>query len=163
MVGAGLYHSLSQGLKVWQRTQGFAAVEDVALAFEKMTVDLRNSFVYSLIQFEGTKNRFSFPTIAHGQDDQIGQVEYYFDAAAYGFYRRQADYSQARQGQFGAPKLLIKSLIQVKFHYYYLTDKEEIISETAREVFPSAVEVEIVVMDQGEPRVLRKLIDIPWS
>ena len=175
MVSLAIYNSLANGLKVWERVQGVVVEEDAMIVFEKITNDLRNSLIFSLIKFEGHEYRFSFPTIVHTPADtalrledgeymdQIGQVEYYFDLTNRGFYRRQANYSQALQYQFGPPQLLIKGVESVKFRYYYLTDKEEIVSDSSVEVFPSTVEIEITISDKDGPKTLRKFINVPLN
>ena len=173
LIGLALYKSLANGIKVWERSQRLVKEEDVALFFEKLTQDLRNTYVYSRIKFEGNELRFSFPayvkTLADARGhsprgeyiEQMGRVEYAFDPIKDIVYKRQANYGQALDNHYQPEQVMVRSVDRVKFNYYYWTQKEELYSQDVLEVPPSGVEVELEFSDKMGRRSMRKFIEIP--
>src|SRR5437773_11479335 len=89
VIGLALFQSLANGLKVWNISTQHAMEDDAAIFFEKISGDVRDAMDYSLIKFDGSKNKISFPTIVRTLSDprlspqpdyisQIGKVEYEF-------------------------------------------------------------------------------------
>ncbi len=169
MIALALYHSLTNGLRIWDKSRQLVVEEDVAIFFDKIRHDLDNTFWYSKIKFEGTEERCSFPTIVHvaldaermSYQDQLGNVEYYFDGLAKKIYRRQASYGEALNGEFGPPQILAKDISRVKFQYIYLTEDEAKYSEQVLEVMPAAIDIEVEFSDRDGRRSFHKVIDIP--
>ena len=131
VIGAALYHTLSNGLKIWDRSQRFVIEEDILIFLDKIGQDVRNIFTYSQIGFEGKESYFAFPTtvriLADSKSDftkgeyinQIGRVKYYFDKRKNRIGRKQANYSQALEGIFKENKVLCNSVTSLEFRYYY--------------------------------------------
>jgi len=173
MISLALYHSLINGLKVWEESRRLIIEEDVAIFLDKLSQDLRNVSQYSKITIEGNEYRFSFPTIVRTQADaysglpkdayvdQLGKVEYYYDILKDSIFRRQANYSQAMNERFQPSQLLAKSIERFNFRYYYLTRDGKMTSVDVLDVCPSGVEVEVEFFDKQGLRVMRKYIDIP--
>ena len=173
LVSLAIYHSLSNGIRVWERNRELVVEEDVVIFFDKLTQDLRNTYFYSKINFKGDEFRFSFPTIVYTPADkrsnipegefieQMGRVEYYYDFNDNTLYRRQANYSQALNERFGRPRALVTSVDRIKFRYHYITDEEEIYTPEILDVLPSGVEVEVEFSDNQGQKMMRKFVDIP--
>ena len=173
LIGLALYKSLANGIKVWERSQRLVKEEDVALFFEKLTQDLRNTYLYSRIKFEGNELGFSFPayvkTLADARGhsprgeyiEQMGRVEYAFDPNKDIIYKRQANYGQALDNHYQPEQVLVRSVERVKFNYFYWTKKEELYSQDVLDVPPSGVEVELEFSDKLGRRSMRKFIEIP--
>ena len=172
MVSIGIYNALSSGLKVWKKSNQLVIEEDVAIFFDKISGDLRNVFYFSKIPMEGNNIRFSFPTIIYdvpnlpiGEEssdlvDQVGVVEYYFDGLSDGLYRRQANYGQSQRGEFGAGRLLVPFVEDVQFRYYYLTETDELYSDTVLELIPSGVEITVEFNDPQGRKIMKKSIQL---
>ena len=173
MVSVALYKVLSQGLRVWERSQQFVAEEDIAIFFEKITADLRNSYVFSKNRFEGTENKFIFPTIVrvavdaprgvgHGElADQIGRVEYFYDGQHRAIYKRTANYSRALRNTFDTPQFVAGLVDRLTFRYLYLTDNGELFSSKVLDVIPAGVDVEVLFSDKNGQRSMHKFVEIP--
>lgn len=174
MVGLAVYHSIANGLRIWERSQRFVGEEDIAIFFDKLSQDLHNAFPYSLISFEGKEDSMSFPTIvrtpadkkrsSRRQDyvDQIGQVKYYFDFMHHSLFRQQANYSQALNRKFGRKQLLATPVQSVRFSYYYDVEDELDIKGPEEGELPSAVQVEVELFDTtGQKTTMMRLIPIP--
>ena len=173
MLSIALYHSVSQGIRIWEKSQRLVIEEDVVLFFDKLSQDLRNSFSYSSIPFEGHQFRLSFPALVQvsvekpGRYDkkdykeQIGKVEYSFDPNKDCVIKKQAGYGQALSEEFSLSQEVLKSVQMVQFRYVYLTAEGEYLSPDVLEVIPASVEVTVEFSDQLGKRELHKLIDIP--
>ena len=173
IVSIAIYNALVNGLKVWDRSRTLLQEEDVAVFFEKISEDLRNSFTYSLIPVQGNEFRFTFPTRVRttvdqrrrGQDeeyaDEIGQVEYYYDLQTDTLFKRSAVYGQAVNYQFGEPKKILTSISDFRFQYIYLTEKEALNSSDVLDILPSSVEITVKFVERGKERILTKIVDLP--
>ena len=96
LVGLASFRTIANGLSVWEQSLQIGVEEDLAIFLDKITRDLRNSYKYSLLKFDGTKRTISFPTIVHTREDRrknygrlryvdrMGKVEYYFDGCEAG-------------------------------------------------------------------------------
>lgn len=168
-----LYHSLVNGLKVWQKSQLLVAEEDVAVFFDKISFDLKNAVLMSNLRYYGHSTQFGFPaivktladpnsTFTQGEYvDQIGSVEYYFDSFQKTMNRRAANYSLALNRRFGLESTLIHSVSNATFKYYYFSDQGESISDVVLDVIPIGVEIEIELDGQGAKKILKRYIEIP--
>ena len=70
LVSIAIYKSLASGIKVWGKAHDLVVEEDIAVFFDKITSDLRNTFYYSDLDFYGENYRMSFPTIVHTLKDK---------------------------------------------------------------------------------------------
>lgn len=173
VTGLAVYQSIANGMKIWERSRKFVVDEDISISIDKMSRDLRNALNYSLIPFKGEEIRIVFPTMVRtaadkeatvnsGDIDQVGRVEYSFDKMKSGLFRRQANYSQAVEGEFGPRRVLAGPLHSVNFFYYYDTGEETEIKRETEGVMPSALKIEIEFLeDTGKMRKIERLISIP--
>ncbi len=173
LIGGFFYRSLSQGLKIWKESRSLVLEQDIAIFFEKITYDLKNTFYYSRIGFAGKENQLTFatfvPTPAEQQDldedagpiDQIGKVEYLFDYNQKKLFKRIADYSQALRGNFQPEQLILSSLDNVTFRYFHLDSHHQFIPGDYSESIPSAVEIQVSYSDETGKKIVQKMISIP--
>lgn len=169
MLSLALYNAFSNGIRVWDKSQRLVVEEDIAIFFDKLSRDLRNTYSYSKINFVGADHRFTFPSrvltlrgLQSGHDyiEQLGSVEYFYDFNEDAIFRRQANYGQSLSDQFDRPQLLVSSVDHLKFRYFYLTDDGEIFSLDALEGLPIGIEIEVQFSDNQGQRIVRKFIDI---
>ena len=172
LLSLAIFNALSNGIKIWNKSNQLVLEEDVSIFFDKLTSDLHNAIIFSKLDFDGGETRFTFPAIikvlpdpnsglpADEYVDQIGLVQYYFDVTNRAVYRRQANYGQALKKEFNEPQKLVSSVEKFRFKYVYLTDNEEIISNNVLEILPSGLEVEVTFLDQKQEKTMTKIIDI---
>ena len=172
-LGLAAFTCLSNGLKMWSRSQKLTAQEDVAILLDRMSLELRNSFLFSRIPFQGEELRFSFPTVvttaadragsrAHeGYVEQIGSVRYSFDPGAGRILREQANYSQATHGDFGPARVEAHGVKEMRLRYYYSDSADPRMSTSGKDRIPSGVSIEIHVMENGEDRVFQRYMPVP--
>lgn len=173
VISVAIVHTLVNGLKIWQRAGGLDQQEDIAIFFDRLGQELRNSVSFSQMHFDGTKDRIDFGTIvrtpadvkvSHGNNEyvnQIGRVEYYFDGTKKDIYRSQANYSQALNNAFGRKRLLLHRIQSLKFQYVYKSGKDYVLQDKAKNIIPSGVIVDVAFNVGKEKRTMRRLIHIP--
>jgi hypothetical protein len=171
VTGLAVYHSLINGLTIWQVSNRYRQEEDIVIFLDRISQDLRNSVDFSLIKFDGKSNKLSFATVVRTlvepsgpQPDyvsQIGRVEYSFDNGA--ILRRQAAYGQALANKYGPLRPLVRSLGQVTFSYYVIDPTNHIVLKNrAKDQWPVGVLIEVKFTDKGEKEnTFSKLIAIP--
>lgn len=173
MCSLAIYKIFSSGIKLWSYAQHAAVEEDVSIFLDKIAEDLRNSFYYTGIYFNGTESRLFVPTFVttrpderslRSQDElttQIGAVKYYFDFETHTIHRAQANYAQALKGDYPDDRALVKSVTSLKFVYYMPGAQGIEPYSKVNEVIPAAVFVEIKYEDERSEHVMGRMISVP--
>lgn len=173
VISLALFHSLVNGLKVWEISMVYNGEEDASIFFDKISQDLRNATDYSLIKFDGSEDKLSFATIVKTVDSratpqteyisQIGKVEYEFDKLHNTLLRRQGNYGQAISGEFDPARPLFEAVKFVKFSYYLIDADRMVMKDRVPDgQWPVAVIVEIGFAAPGEQlNTMSKVISIP--
>lgn len=86
LVGVAVYSTFANGIKVWHRANINRQLErDINIALTKLSRDLRNTFKFSKIPFEGTDRAVFFPalvntaSLAEESQYEVGRIVYFFD------------------------------------------------------------------------------------
>ncbi len=168
-----VFMSLSNGLKLWQRTQKAVLAEDITIFFDRFAGDLRNSFNFSTLRMEGDELSFAFPTVvltkadrasiraSEEYVDQLGRVQYAFDPADGSLVRRQANYSQGLRKMWGEARTLFSGATEIHFRYLPRGSKDFSSSAGAKGELPTGVEVEVRYKEGQEERSLKRFFMIP--
>ena len=168
-----IFTCLSNGIKLWERGKQLMAEEDTAIFFDRFSSDLRNTLNYSKLSFTGEEGGLSFPTVvwtpadrvsvraSEGVVDQIGKVGYAYDPEHGAVVRRQANYSQALQEEWGADEIVVPSVKALRFHYFYTGSKDPHMSVEQGSDIPAGVEVELVIPSGKEEKVFKRYIAVP--
>ncbi len=168
-----IFTCLSNGIKLWERGKQLMGEEDTAIFFDRFSSDLRNSFNYSKLSFTGEELAVSFPTVvwtaadrvsvraSEGRIDQIGKVRYEYDPEHGAVMRRQANYSQALQDEWGLDEVVLPAVRSLKFHYFFTASKDPRMSVEEGSEIPAGVEVEIVIPAGKEDKVFKRYIAVP--
>jgi len=125
VLGLVVYSCLSGGLRIWQRVNTPSIGEDVNIFFEKLSVDMYNSFPYKDIEFIGNAEGFQCasivttdsanPGLAHG----VGEVSYFYDKENQAIIRRKKNLSDIFREKNGAEQKMIGNITAGLFQYYY--------------------------------------------
>ena len=168
IVSLGLYVTLKSGIKVWQRINNQQpAAEEVNIFFDKFGSDLRNSLPFTAINFIGTENGLSFPSIIKSQRLEgrtIGQVIYIYDSRTGLLKRQQKDYSQIYNAEEAASSADLKNIKSLVFQYYvYDKERKEYFwhDEPLPEQIPQAVRIEFESQDGAKTISFTKTVTIP--
>jgi len=125
LVAAAVYSAFSNGVNVWRRCNINREVErDIAITLTKTARNLRNTFEFSGIPFEGTDEAVSFPALIEG--GEVGRVSYFFDDDKKALYKNELSYIEL----YGEPldtdiqsyggTVLISDVVDWEFSYCYL-------------------------------------------
>jgi len=175
IISLALYKSLSNGIRVWERNLQYKQDEDLYIALDKFSYDLRNTAVYTAIPFDGDQDKLAFASVVQvpagslnpdgsmGNVEQIGMIEYAYDRVHNALVRRQAGYGQAVQKRLGNKRVLVGSIVGMKFSYYYLSGNSvSIKAKSDDDEIPYAVEIEIKLREvQGGTRTVTRLVHVP--
>lgn len=125
VIGMVVYSVLASGLSIWQRANTSYIGEDINIFFEKIAVDLRNSFVYEDIGFTGTDHNVKFATVVStnskypGLGRGVGEAEYLFDEDKESIIRNKRNLSQIFLEKEVVPQVLLSNVTECVFLYYY--------------------------------------------
>jgi hypothetical protein len=125
-VAVAVYSVFSGGISAWKRGRDINAFErNLRLVAEVMARELRNTFKFSNIPFEGAKDFVCFANIIEGSisDDKllpygIGKVSYFINEENV-FCRMQQSYAEVfQEGSIGQTKELIPDVTELNFSYF---------------------------------------------
>ncbi len=168
-----VFKSIINGLKIWEVSRQMVVEEDIALSLEKIGQELRNTFYFSQISFEGKAEDLRFaavvkvpadPYLGRGNEyvKQIGQVEYYFDPLKKSLYRRQANYGLALKNKYFPERVVAEAIASVRFSYFYADEEGALIETEKGDHFPAGVKVEVGFKDnRGRAKRLAKFVYLP--
>ncbi len=173
ILSTAIFTCLLNGIRLSDRARQMMSGEDSLIFFDRMASDLRNTFHFANIDLAGEEGRMAFPCVVwtpadrvsmrapEGVVDQIGRVAYDYDPVREAVVRRQANYSQAMAGGWGADTVLVKGVKGLRFRYFHGVSGEASTHLEPTDEIPSGVEVELHVIQAGEERVLKRYIAIP--
>jgi len=177
LVAIAIYSAFANGVKVWRRANISRQLErDVNIMLTKLTRDLRNTFEFSGIPFEGTKSAISFPAIINSDSlseepqYEVGRIIYFFDEGKTALSKESKSYPLVYGNEDVEDKYttsLISDMSDLTFSYCYrdnvtgeykwkdLWEKEE------QDSIPQAVSIDFVLKkDEGENVSFSKTIFI---
>ena len=172
-LSAAIFTCLSNGIKLWDRGRQLMAQEDTVVFLDRLSSDLRNTFSHSKLSFVGGEYTLAFPTVVwtradrvsvrayEGIVDQIGRVSYAYDPEKGTVVRRQANYSQALQEEWGSDEVVVPAVKSLRFHYFYTASKDPHMSVDEGDAIPSGVEVELDFSSGKEEKVFKRYIAVP--
>jgi len=172
IIGLALFTTLSNGIRIWQRLNLAVAQEDINIFFERIARELRNTFEFSTITFQGDCDRIAFaafvvtPGSIQPQGTDIGQVTYYYDKINRQLVREHKNYSQLYKGDMGFRQELLKDIDYLRFSYYFYDEKarEYLWIETWREDYlPLAVRIELGFDNEQQPNRITRSINLPLA
>lgn len=173
VISVALFHTLTNGLKIWERSRQFSIEEDIDIFFDKISRELQNTFPFTQMGFEGKETSLRFAASVRSLADaklglepgamveRIGSVEYYFDPWKKTVYKRQANYSQAIEHKAGQETPLLHHVKALKFLYYFSDADGNIDHTKSISSIPVAVQIEIEPENDDAEGNAVKLVNIP--
>jgi prepilin-type N-terminal cleavage/methylation domain-containing protein len=181
LIGLTLYSSFSSGIDIWKKINRELFVEDINIYFDKISYDLRNSFKFTGIEFYGTQDKISFPTIIkvrrdEGTEEEIGWVQYSFNRNLKALNRKQANYSEMYLDKSGDEQKIVTDIESLRFQYYYYDPQykhyawkntwqadESVFGIEEKDVLPLAVRIEVKTKDGKDGKKFTKTVSLPAS
>lgn len=124
VVIVALYSAFTLGIKTWRRSQDGGPLQKLRLTFLKVEKELKNTFFFSRIPFNGTEREMVFPlSISDGDRDIICVVTYCVDVNAKTglkeLKRKERVFSEGPEPATEKIKRLLPSLKEAVFEYAY--------------------------------------------
>ena len=181
VIGMAVYGTFSNGLNIWEKVTEDSVEEDIYLFFEKISVDLRNSFKLTGLRFKGGKTKVSFPSMIKykgedGLENTIGEVTYYIDRKKKALMRREANYSEIYRKKPGFVRMLSENISSLQFKYYVYEEKykkyawvtdwqlsDEYFGEVVEETLPLVVKIEIGIPGEKGEQKFVKTVQLPMG
>lgn len=154
LVSITVYSVFSSGINIWKKanqakSNGYA----LRLVAEKLSVELRNTFKFSSIPFEGTEDSIAFAALV---DNRVSRISYFINEENV-FCRRLQSYPEVfKKGESGKYDLLFDAATKLKFSYCYLDNasgdykwKDKWVKEE-QDTIPQAVKIELTFKSKAE-------------
>jgi len=180
LVGTAVYSIFACGIIAWRKgSKDKTYVRKVRLAAESLAKDLRNTFEFSEIAFEGREDSVQFAALILNEPDpeysesesyyEVGRAAYFYDKGKKTLYREEIFFpaiSQERE-EGDRVKVLIRHLRKLEFSYCYLDNvtgsykwKDDWKKEE-QDTIPAAVRIKMVFKKEVNQRDFEKMIFIP--
>ncbi|MCM8796060.1 MAG: prepilin-type N-terminal cleavage/methylation domain-containing protein [Candidatus Omnitrophica bacterium] len=170
VVGLAIYATLNNGIKIWQKVNTPLPEEDLNIFFDRFSLELRNSFKFTGINFSGTKEMLEFPTLVNSlrlQKRTVGKVIYIYEPQNQILNRYQLDFAGVYMGETNLTfRQSLRNIKSLRFQYYfYDKDKKEYLwqDEWLKEDLPLAVRLELEFDNGKESKKFTKTVNIPTS
>jgi len=170
VVALAIYATLNNGITIWQKVNRQLPEEDLNIFFDKFSLDLRNSFKFTGINFSGTIDTLEFPTLVESrrlQKRTVGKVIYAYEPATRTLNRYQLDFAGVYSDESNASsQQSLRNVRALKFQYYLYDEQNKVYlwqDEWSKEDLPLAVKVELEFDDGKEIKKFTKTVGIPIS
>jgi prepilin-type N-terminal cleavage/methylation domain-containing protein len=171
ILSLAVYTTFSSGARIWQKANTKTPETEIGIFSDKLSNDLRNWFVSSVIQPKGRRTELSFALFQEGglvqeKDSALvdfGQVSYWFDTSRFCVYRQYRNYLHAADDvKKTQPQVVLTDVDSVLFSYYYFdvaTQKGVWLDELDKAI-PSAVKIQVSFKDKQRQKKLSKIITV---
>jgi Type II secretion system (T2SS), protein J len=165
LVSITIYSVFASGINVWKKAnQAKSSGYGLRLVVEKLGSELRNSFRFSTIPFEGVEDSIAFAALV---DNGVSRISYFLNHEKV-LCRRVQNYAEVfKKGESGKYDLLLPDVLELKFSYCYLDNatgdykwKDKWV-KGEQDTFPRAVNIELVFKKDSQESKFTKTIFIP--
>ncbi|MFA5362985.1 MAG: type II secretion system protein GspJ [Candidatus Omnitrophota bacterium] len=162
-----VYSVFNSGIMVWKKANEIGSYSRrLRLFSEKFSGELRNTFKFSTIPFEGTEESISFAALI---DNQVGRLSYFLNEDNILCRQAQSYPEVFEKGENGRRDLLIAGITELKFSYCYLDNaggeykwKDEWV-KGEQDTLPQAVKIELESTNKtgGQGEKFTKTVFLP--
>lgn len=182
LVGTAVYAVFANGINAWRRGMEIKIYERKArLTLEKIARELRNSFKFSNIAFEGEEDFLRFPALISAASDssrdpeshyEVGRITYFYDKKGDALCKKEEIYPEVfdeKKRGFAQKKVLIQQLRELKLSYCYFDNAtgnykwKDDWKKEEQDTIPQAVKIKMIFEEgKGLPKEsFEKTIFIP--
>ncbi len=166
VVGMAIYATFNSGVKIWQKVTRQLPEEDLNIFFDKFSLDLRNCFKFTGINFSGTADKLEFPTLVNSlrlEKRTVGKSIYAYEPQGRILNRYQVDFAGIYSDEGASPRQSLRDVKALKFQYYFYDEQNKIYvwqDEWLREGLPLAVRVELELDDGQKTKKFSRTVAI---
>ncbi|MFH1578368.1 MAG: type II secretion system protein GspJ [Candidatus Omnitrophota bacterium] len=170
LIGLAIFTTLANGINIWQRMNQTVKQDDINIFFDRIAGELRNTFEFSTIGFQGNQDKIAFVTLVTTEgpggfyETGIGQVAYFYIKGDEQLNKRVRSYSQTFEGDSGNNQTLLDDVRSLEFAYYFYDQKaKEYLwqEECIGEGLPLAVRIKLELRSDQQIEMIIRTIDIP--
>jgi len=177
LVAVAIYSAFFNGVRVWRRANINRELErNISIVFTKFSIDLRNTFRFSKIPFEGADTAIFFPALVNTASlteepqYEVGRIVYFFDENKAALCKEIKTYPEVYKDVNIEDKNVITSIPDVsslKFSYCYkdvITGQykwKDSWKKEEQDSIPQAVKVDFVLKNPEGRSSFSKSIFIP--
>jgi type II secretory pathway pseudopilin PulG len=168
IISLGIFATLNNGLKIWQKASQRLLTEDLNIFFDKFRSDVKNCFKFTGINFLGSEESLELTAIVNSPNlsvSTVGKIIYLYDNADKLLQREVKDFSQIYNGQDGIVTLRLNNIKSLKFEYYYYDKKRnEYLWEkewTGKSDLPLAIRLTLQLNTSDQDNKFIKTVSIP--
>jgi prepilin-type N-terminal cleavage/methylation domain-containing protein len=169
IVSLTMYAVFNNGLKIWQRVNSQIPESEVAILFDKLSLDLKNNTGFKGINFTGGRDKLAFATIVNSpalKKRTVGEVAYVYDSGSGTLTRVQKDFSQIYSKEEGTLTQSLANIESLRFQYYFYDKQNKVylwLDEWSKKGIPLAVRLELGFNNGKETESFTKTVSIPVS
>jgi prepilin-type N-terminal cleavage/methylation domain-containing protein len=179
VVGITVYTTMVNGINIWQRIVVETSAEDVGIFLERLSGELRNTFLLTGIKFRGGRDSVSFPgrirlTTKDGAATGIGEVRYAFDRRDKLISRGYKTYSQLYRNRGEQERPIAENIESLDFEYYFYEperkkyswssgwqEHDETFGLQEEPALPLAIRIKVGIEEPEGKKVFTKTVWIP--
>lgn len=169
LVALAIYAILNNGIKIWQKANRQLPEEDLNIFFDRVSLDIRNAFKFSGINFSGTTDKLEFSTLVNSpklKKRTVGRVIYAYEPDAGVLSRSEQDFVDIYASNNNAVWQKLINAKALKFEYYFYDEQNKTYfwqDEYNKESLPLAVRLELEFDNGAGIKKFTKTISIPSS
>jgi len=157
---------MESGLKLWRRANQKDARRDTAVFLEKFTADVRSSFRFKGLEFNGEADRVDLSSILYSprlKNETVGQISYVYEKEKENLYRQKKDYSDIWNKESGLHSGVLQHVESAVFYYYYFDKekKEFVWGDVFKGSLPLAVRLEFKIKYEDQTEKITWTVSIP--
>jgi hypothetical protein len=162
-----IYALFSSGIKIYQRINRSLPFEEINFFLDNFKQDLKNTFYFKEIAFQGEPQKLSLATFVYDisfQEKLPGKVVYVYEPYKKSFIRQEFSYPQIFSATSHPRVKALKNIDNLEFKYYYYKKEtnEFLWEENALDgKIPLAVRIEFVFKDEKEENPFVCTVSIP--
>ncbi|MBP7216784.1 MAG: type II secretion system protein [Candidatus Omnitrophica bacterium] len=166
IIGIALFSTLRNGIDIWRRFLQPLPQQDLVLAFDRFSQDIKNAVAFSSLPFTGDRQQVNIATVVRNpllKVQGVGQVSYIFDDAHGALLREEKDFSHLYSRGQGIVRPVASGLSMVRFEYYfYDAARKEFVwlNQWNQGKLPLAVRMYATLDDDQDESTFTKTVEI---
>ena len=180
LVGVAVYTVFASGIIAWRKgNENKTYVRKIRIAAESMAKDLKNTFKFSEIAFEGGEDSIQFPSLILRKPDpeldedesgyEVGRAAYFYNKSKKALCKEEKSFPEVcrEKEENNETEILIEHLGELEFNYCYLDNvtgsykwKDDWKKEE-QDSIPVAVKIRMVFEKEANREDFEKMIFIP--
>lgn len=161
IISLAIFSTFSNGLRIYNRINSEATLENQVTFCDRFSQDLRNSLNFTGIHFTGKDEELEFAGIFNSprmQKRTVGRIKYAFDSSKELVNRFASDYTSVYSQEGESTRQALDKIKSCVFSYYYFDNQTREfawLTDWKKDGLPAAVRMELEFKDNPEAKLTR--------